>query len=216
MLYIKKGPEPRSLTEYKVLPDATYEGFRDKPAIHDALLAEQGHICAYCMCRIYSDTIKIEHWNAQHAIDGSGMSTALDYRNMLGVCPGNKGAPYRDETCDAHRKNKPLYINPQDPNMIARIRYQSNGIIYSDDERINDDLNSVLNLNCERSYLVENRKRAIQTLQQYLRQQQPSGTWSMALLRKTKEHFLHKNEGKHLPFLGAILYFIDHYIQKAH
>lgn len=215
MLYIKKGTEPRELTEYKVQPGANYSDFRDKDAVRKALLAEQGGLCAYCMSRITSDTMKIEHWNAQHALDGSGISTALDYRNMLGVCYGNEGSPYPEQTCDAHRRNVQLHVDPQNQEMIAKIRYQSNGIIFSDDESINNDLNCVLNLNSTHSYLVKNREAAITALQRYLKSRKKDGTWSIALLSKAKEHFESKNDGLYSPYLGAILYFIDHYMKKS-
>ena len=215
MLYIKKGTEPRELTEYKVQPGANYDDFRDKDAVRSALLDEQGGLCAYCMSRITLHTMKIEHWNAQHAPDGSGISMELDYRNMLGVCRGNEGSSYQEQTCDAHRRNKPLHIDPQNHDMIAKIRYQSNGIIFSDDGVIDHDLNDVLNLNCTRTYLIENRKAAITALQSYLQKQQKGGTWSVAVLNKAKVHFQSKKDGLYFPYLGTILYFIDHYMKKS-
>ena len=53
MIFINKKQEPKSLLKYRVnkrnLADITYDNFRDKDDVRDALLAEQGHICAYCM-----------------------------------------------------------------------------------------------------------------------------------------------------------------------
>ena len=40
MIYIKKGAEPKSLKEYRSQPNATYEDFRDKDDIREALLKE--------------------------------------------------------------------------------------------------------------------------------------------------------------------------------
>ena len=62
MLLIKKGQEPNSLTEYKKEPNACYEDFRDKDDIRDALLRDQGYLCAYCVKRIDKSNMKIEHY----------------------------------------------------------------------------------------------------------------------------------------------------------
>lgn len=78
MIYIRKGTEPRSLTEYRNQPGATYEGYREKDALRDALLEEQGYICAYCMRRISKEKMKIEHWKAQNAPDGIGQRHETD------------------------------------------------------------------------------------------------------------------------------------------
>ena len=37
----------------------------EKTDIQESLLEEQGALCAYCMCRIDKDNMKIEHWNPQ-------------------------------------------------------------------------------------------------------------------------------------------------------
>ena len=60
MIPIIKGNEPKALTEAKRdiqnTPDASfdYSSLRGehKRKILEALVAEQGHLCAYCMCRI--------------------------------------------------------------------------------------------------------------------------------------------------------------------
>lgn len=72
MIYIKKGAEPKSLKEYRSQPNATYEDFRDKDDIREALLKEQGCLCAYCMGRISKDKMKIEHWISQKSEEGDG------------------------------------------------------------------------------------------------------------------------------------------------
>ncbi len=49
MRKINKGNEPLKWTEHKSTPGATYQRI---PELADALLKEQGSICAYCMRRI--------------------------------------------------------------------------------------------------------------------------------------------------------------------
>lgn len=65
MIPIVKGCEPAALAEARRIirntPDATfcYESLRgeSKRKLLEALFAEQGHLCAYCMCRIGTDGI---------------------------------------------------------------------------------------------------------------------------------------------------------------
>ena len=56
------------------------------------------------------ENMKIEHWQSQ----SEHQAKELDYSNMLGVCNGNAGHVQRDTTCDTHRGNSPLTINPLD------------------------------------------------------------------------------------------------------
>lgn len=113
MVRIKKDNPPRSLVEFQHKEGAAYDNV-DFPRedVYDALLKEQGGLCAYCMCRITKDNIQIEHWipqNGQFYADKYSQEDcdrlAIDYRNMLGVCPGNEGMPHKRTTCDEHRKN---------------------------------------------------------------------------------------------------------------
>ena len=147
MIYIKKGAEPKSLKEYRSQPNATYEDFRDKDDIREALLKEQGYLCAYCMSRISKDKMKIEHWISQKSEEGDGEEKALDFHNMLGVCTGYMSSPYEDQTCDTHRGNIKLEVDPRSQESVAQIAYRADGTIYSENVLINRDLNETLNLN---------------------------------------------------------------------
>lgn len=215
MIYIKKGKEPRSLTEYRSRMGATYDDFKDKSDIRSSLLKEQGYLCAYCMRRIDPESMKIEHWHAQHAEDGTGEETALDYGNMLGVCDGYASSPHKDQTCDTHRGNATIKVNPLSRESVALIAYRADGTIFSVDPEINKDLNETLNLNCEHAHLKENRAAAIRALQAYCRKKNRDGTWEVSELRKAKKHFETEKEGRKQPYLGAILFFIERYLKKA-
>lgn len=214
MIYIKKGTEPSSLKEYRSQPNATYEGFRDKDDIRKALLKEQGCLCAYCMSRITKENMKIEHWSPQNPEDGDGEAKALDYQNMLGVCTGNMASPFENQTCDTHKKNTTIRVNPLSQESVAQIAYRADGTIYSENVAIDRDLNETLNLNCERTYLKANRKAAIAALQKFCLEQKRNGTWNLSVLKKAEQEFGREKEGKKTPYLGAILFFIDRYSRK--
>lgn len=216
MLYIKKGKEPRSLTEYKKQAGAYYEGYPDKIDVKNALLAEQGFLCAYCMRRIGVHSMKIEHWAAQNPIEGYGEDTSLSYHNMLGVCMGKEGERPSKQTCDTHKGNKALTIDPRRQEHIDSIFYDHNGTIGSTDARLHNDIDTILNLNGEGTDLKENRKAVLNALNAYLKKQQAQGIWKRDLLLKARRLFGSYEDGKLKPYVGIALYFIDRkYLPKS-
>lgn len=186
MIKIQKNREPAALTQYRQLPFASYEnmhGARTGRLLPDGtaedvyhvvlegLMREQGYICAYCMRRIPEKRghpqSTIEHIKPQSKCSAE---EKLDYKNMLAVCSGNRNASSDDlKTCDARRGNQDLSLNPLKPDTIATIKYRANGRIYSDIRSIDDELNKVLNLNCEARALINLRKSALNALQKTIR-----------------------------------------------
>ena len=186
MIKIQKNREPAALTQYRQLPFASYEnmhGARTGRLLPDgtaedvyhvvleSLMREQGYICAYCMRRIPEKRghpqSTIEHIKPQSKCSAE---EKLDYKNMLAVCSGNRNASSDDlKTCDARRGNQDLSLNPLKPDTIATIKYRANGRIYSDIRSIDDELNKVLNLNCEARALINLRKSALNALQKTIR-----------------------------------------------
>lgn len=158
MKYIEKRKAPNCLTEYKKMTAATFQNIPTdcKVKIGDALLEEQGFICAYCMRRISKDwnaklnksKLEIEHYASQHRHP----NLVLDYKNMLGVCNGNAdNYPKKLLICDKSKskfdKTHDLFLNPLKANREQQIYYVRSGKIVSDDERIKYDLDVILNLN---------------------------------------------------------------------
>lgn len=176
MLYIEKKSPPQAYLRavaaikgspiWRSIQDGETKAIRDqfdrlpKSEIRKALLAEQHHICAYCMKRIWNDDeetqmvhMTIEHWFPL----SQDKERALDYRNFLGVCKGGgdvAGPGRRVLCCDASKGNEAdLLVNPLDKSMMQRIAYMKDGTIYClptdglDVDRINSDLNEVLCLN---------------------------------------------------------------------
>ena len=61
-------------------------------------------------------------------------------------------------------------MNPYDLTSVRKIRYTSDGYIFSDDKDVNTDVRETLNLNCKTRSLPENRKAVlIQTKQEIMR-----------------------------------------------
>lgn len=218
MIYIRKKLEPRSLTEYKLQTFAYYDGCPKEP-IKQSLLEEQGHLCAYCMRRIQNiSEMTIEHYKPQHPqnTDESNRQDSLNYNNMLGVCLGNRGCEKKNQTCDAHRGNTSLTVNPLNQASIDRIAYLTDGSIYSDDPAINTDLNVTLNLNFKDGSLIKSRKQAVDALRQYILKKQSQGQWSRTLILKTKIEFSKlSTDGAKSEYLGILLFYIEKYLRKC-
>lgn len=226
MILIIKGSEPTSLTQYKKQAYASYDGLTQevKDDIRDALLRDQKYICAYCMRRITNNrnTTKIEHWVAQSEIETE--QGKLDYKIMLAVCDGCRGSRDEYTTCDEHRHNKELYVNPLDEKMIATIYYDRNGFIHSKDSQIDKDLNETLNLNCEAapSKIVLNRKIIYETCYKKLSEVQSRGQWTKSTLLKVlslyepKDRLDNSNEYVTMEpeYVGVVRYIINKYLQK--
>ena len=110
MLYIKKEKEPESLTRYRKNKFAYFDGYKDKDDIRKKLLEEQGWLCAYCMRRIDIEHMKIEHWYPEDRLSDA---ERLEYNNMLGACLGHMdGTKGSDDTCDTHKENAVITVNP--------------------------------------------------------------------------------------------------------
>jgi uncharacterized protein (TIGR02646 family) len=151
MILIQKTLPPQELAALKC--EAEEKGLSDqegyallrnplKTRVREALMAEQGHLCAYCMRRIpdarigeedvdLSD-IYIEHWRARSAERNHSDNKGLDYNNMLAVCSGNEKAPEaigrrkrRYFTCDKKRGRKPLAVNPLDQRTLEHINFRN-------------------------------------------------------------------------------------------
>lgn len=210
MIHIEKQQEPHELTEYKKQKNAYYDGC-PKDAIRKALLEEQGYLCAYCMRRIHESNMKIEHWEAQST---TSEANKLNYRNMLGVCMGDwdgKGGV----SCDAHRGNTPLTVNPLRLSSIQKLSYHEHtGEIYSADLEINKDLDKTLNLNVQR--LKENRKSALIACKNTLIRKKKQGTWNRALIQEQIDKYSRTNKyGKKEIYAGIVLWYLQKRIGKV-
>lgn len=208
MLWIKKGKEPVSLTQYRKQPFAYYDGC-NKEDIRKKLLVEQGYLCAYCMRRIDEAHMKIEHWYPEAELDETGK---LDYENMLGVCMGHiEGLEGRYDTCDSQKGSQIIAIDPRNAEHIQGIGYQyRSGEIYSEDSTHNEDLNSRLNLNCHQQYLPENRKAVLDEVIKKLSVIRKQGTWKRAEIAHLRNIYASLDqEGKRKEYAGIVLWYLD-------
>lgn len=216
MIPINKGKAPKALTdalaELRSTPNASmsWNEIRDQRSVREALCSEQGGLCAYCMRRITADSSHVEHIVPQ-SLCAPGQDVAYD--NMLAVCDGNEQSGSENAlTCDRARGNAPLTVNPLRPETLANIRYRGDGLIYSTDDAICQDLQETLNLNCEAAYLPENRKAVITELTNWLSRTSKRENPANACAKRREKIMTGDTKPE---FAGVLLFFLDKQIRKG-
>jgi len=170
--HIRKGREPAALREWRLTQKSSPQNLvygaipgdaLDK--VRDALLREQGYICAYSMMRVASrERGHIEHIVAQSKSRGTDWSVRYD--NMIYCYPG-KDAP----RCEfgAHEKDGKVFqpgelVSPLDATCEVRFAFERDGSVSAtteSDEAARKTI-SILNLDC--NALRQARKAAIDSL----------------------------------------------------
>lgn len=151
MRAISKSVEPKSLARHRTRAHSTYANLSasDAQDLREALVQEQGGLCCYCMGPIGAAPggMKIEHWRCQS--NPAHARFQLKYSNLLGACLGGQGKAPNQQHCDTRKGSKSLKWNPATPShaIEARVRYEPDGSIRSNDRAFNSQLDDVLNLN---------------------------------------------------------------------
>lgn len=215
MIAVHRGTPPVELNRniHELASDQrTYNNLSadTKTALKKSLLESQGHICAYCMCRIDGpEDAKLEHIYPQsRSIAEGNPGKTLDYGNMLAVCKGGDGDPSRphsEQTCDTHKGDAVLSINPSSQDDIDTIYYLPNGEIGSSNAAFDDDLCKTLNLNCEAAYLPQNRQRVYASMQHAIAKRAPRTHEAKREFARKKLMALEASDCKE-PFVGVMLY----------
>lgn len=212
MILINKNQEPKEWTEYCSTPGVTYQSI---PELVDALLKEQGYICAYCMRRIPTkDKIEGKLTSEDHRIEHikcreNHEYLQLKYNNMLICCPGHIG---EDEHCDRKKGNQEISFSPLDSAFINTLTYTSNGIIASSNPVYNEEINSILNLNTP--FLVLNRKNMLKEVIQHINQTcKQKKNWNKTALKSILVKYQNKHKDgenqKYYPYCGIVVWFIQ-------
>ena len=223
MLEIKKQGEPRKLLEYR---QRNFASYADMPAdvkgqVLESLLLEQGHLCAYCMCRIrqperdgaFDRRAKRQQATIEHCLPQAvtGENERLNYKNMIAVCWGNRDARSNQEkSCDAKRGSLPQgeqsmkAINVFDGATLEKIQYSADGTIFSDDSDTNEDLNVRLNLNCEARRLKDCRLSALHELHRLINKKYPNKTAPKKYFQELLDHYTSQREDR-TPYSGIII-----------
>ena len=142
MKHIEKGAEPESFAGWKRQSNQewtpSWAKFQnpEKREVKDALLREQGGLCAYCCQRVRRDTSHVEHVAPRNARP----DLALDYANFVASCPGepededdggvDEGRPPNQIHCGHAKRawHKPdRFIDPRDPDSELAFTFTAQG-----------------------------------------------------------------------------------------
>ena len=204
MRKIDKGREPKEWIEKKCTPGADYNAI---PELKNALLDEQGYLCAYCMQRISEDTMKVEHIKPR----SKNKELNFEYKNLVACCKGGEGYSKDMQHCDTKKDDREISIDVFSDADIGTISYSSHtGEIKSSNTEYNKDINDILNLNC--SYLKRQRisvlNAAIEALGKNL-------DWKNSRIKKEYDKYLNKDkEGMYKPYCGIVLWFLGKKLAK--
>ena len=210
MRTIAKGLEPESLTAHRKAPHdtGTYDNYRRKHHLRQALVSEQRALCCYCMGRIRPDaeSMKIEHWRCQKRY----RDQELDYRNLLAACRGGHGKPSRDQHCDTRKGDADLEWNPAAPahHVETRIGYGLDGTICSHEENFDTQINEVLNLNL--SVLKAHRKGVLDAILRWWRHEKARVRGRVPHERFLRQRAMHVGDsGELTPYCQVAVWWID-------
>lgn len=177
MLRYRKGREPACLRRLRSAPGATWDdiGDEERTPIRNALVRDQGRLCAYCQRRLVPgwDTMRIDHVQPR-----SGGGPHFAWWNLVGACNGFAGVgSVTKRTCDRAKGDTPLArLNPvagrgADPTIL--LRYLPDGTVTADDPGAMNDVESVLNLNA--AGLKRGRRAFLDALRDWAKAARPSG-----------------------------------------
>lgn len=209
MIKINKGDEPDAWTQKKDTPGFTkYEPITE---LRDALLAEQGYICAYCMREIptkdkgVKETSKIEHVKSRD----DRPDLQLDYDNMVICCPGYINA---DDHCDKLKDGDSVSFSLFTNYFPNTLSYSTkSGEIKSSNTTWNKEINELLNLN--NSMLAANRMNTIDGVHQVLLKKK----WRKAKLQEKLEEWENlDNDGKRKAYCGIVIWYLKRKLRQTH
>ena len=204
MRTIRKKPPHQDFIQYRKGDDASFANLPShlKQTLKDRLLQEQGYLCCYCMQRISSESMRMEHFRCQARYP----EQQLDYENLLAACPGTIGqGPHAAEICDVRKKDQDIKYNPAADDVERLLHYKRDGTIFSEvDKQFSQELDDVLNLNC--GMLMNNRAAVYKALIESIKK------WTPATLRNKIAYL--ENADRLSEYLGLTLYILKKWLQR--
>lgn len=194
-----------SIWEYfpSSIPAIKEEGivYYSKTDLKEVIVSEQGNLCCYCNNEIKNDhTTILEHLTPK--TDNPQINT-LNYFNILASCDGNERTPRpRNIHCSSSAGNENIKesLNPLILECEKLISFTMDGQVMSDIERVDEIVNTTLNLNLDK--LITLREKAIKT---YYYDSETSTPISREKALEILSTLNRKNqEGKYIPFCSAI------------
>ena len=219
MKYIQKGSAPREYSDWcRRVQGTDKEDYRELPlsekaALVDALLTEQGWICAYTMRRIEKTSSHAEHIKPQSVCRAEMPGSDLDYGNLVACFPreGMKkryryGAQARHDWW-----NPKLFLTPLQPSCEHRFRFNLRGEVATDASDIAAAETSK-RLALDHKSLTEDRKRVIE---EFIYGEGGSNPLSEAEAKSWMADVVRqKRDGSFIEFCVAIRHALEDYLKN--
>jgi uncharacterized protein (TIGR02646 family) len=200
----KQAPPEEFIVHCKAGAGVTFDN-APKGAMRKALREEQQQLCAYCMCHLKAPTeeeMKIDHRVPRTA----EADRVLDWSNLLGVCHGGEGRPYKQQTCDTRKGDKQIPFDPTLLQIEHQIRYTTTGRIEATDAKQQDSLDEILGLN--NPELERARRETLDEFVRAMRRLKPDGAWSPMDLEAGLSSFRTTRKGATRAFVGIAEWYV--------
>lgn len=203
MIHIRKTQAPAEFIKANKIYKCHFDDMDTevKNQLRQSLLQEQGYLCAYCMGAIENTgkSTKIEHYSPRDN------ENEMDYKNLLAVCHGGEGLDYNQHTCDTHKRDEVLTIDPQTQKDIETICYQHDGTIISNNKKYDEEINSILNLNVQ--VLKDKRKSAWDAVKKILMKKCKDKSFKKGDLERIYNKYSEKDgSGRYISYCGIVLW----------
>ena len=195
MKFIQKGKEPEAWKTYRLTEGVVFAAI---PELKNALLAEQGYLCCYCMQRINFDTMKVEHWRPRRYKD-----FIFAYNKLMAACEGNFCT---DKHCDTLKDDDEISINPtyaiNNVENIISYKWSDGSLEYL--QQYEEDVITFLNLN--NTVLKRNRLSVLNAVIQVLKLK----NYSKSECQKQLDKFQKRDKtGKFQPYCMVAVRFLE-------
>lgn len=185
--------------------------------LQETLLSEQGAVCAYCNKRIHrkgnDDVGRLSMEHLKPISPDSGISdkathyhnVVFNYHNIVGACTPQRGRDdYKEPHCGVRKDNYelPEELYPTRLDFQDYLKFTPAGEIYSHNSRIQEAIDTILNLNC--SYLLRLRESWAKTIDEIMKEDNDEDLEELYLI------FVGRNtDGNLHPFCGFVLGYLQ-------
>lgn len=202
MRKIIKRDEPQEWRAYR----QTHSKYQRQRALAAALFAEQGYVCAYCEGRITEERGKtrIDHLKPRSLYP----ERQMDYNNMVICCVGtNRGINGAEHCCDLRKRDREISFNLFEDDFFRTLRYTLAGEIHSSNPQWDNEISSVLNLNC--SFLRRKRRLIYEGLYERTLAKNVSLETIKYLIKRQRAKHNTMVEGKYTPYSSCQLWYLE-------
>lgn len=223
MKYIRKGGAPHSYARWCTdVKGTAKEDFRELPrrekeALLDSLIREQGALCAYTMRRIQEDTSHVEHVKPQSLCRADLAGSDLNYENLVACFPRGGMKP---EYCYGARQKSDWweddgaqFVSPLHPSCERRFRFYIDGRIMAVDNDV-AAATTIRVLKLDHKSLTDDRRRVVEEFVYGTSGREPL---SVAQARKAQALVCNANAlGEFIEFCVAIRQALDEHLRLLH